>query len=68
MGFTIAAGSTSTESAARTSPAARSPEVTAPFIPPSDSNVVSVPAQWIAPTGSIQVGKHSVTMPGVGMP
>ena len=34
--LTHRAGSTSTASAARTSPAARSPDVTAPFMPPSD--------------------------------
>ncbi len=49
--------------AARTSAAALSPERTAPSMKPAQREAVSVPAQWIGPTGSASAGPTSIQAP-----
>src|SRR5206468_6418120 len=55
-------------SAAITSAAARSPDSTAPSMYPVQRVAVSVPAQWIRPTGSRMAELYSRVAPGVAKP
>ncbi|CAM5234935.1 hypothetical protein SALBM311S_12481 [Streptomyces alboniger] len=54
-------------SAATTSFATRSPDRTAPSMKPIQWVEVSVPAQWIPPTGARRAGPYWVRTPGAAM-
>src|SRR5262249_30210908 len=62
--FTAVGVRSSSYERTRISFAARSPERTAPSIPPYDVVAVSVPAQWIRPNGSRSSDPYLVRIPG----